>query len=122
MKLKHNKSKKPDPRCHESEGMIDVELTDEEFCILAKGAHERGITFNHFCERLLVNYIMDHKGDSEEPKRTPYDDALDEVRAIEGICDGCGDYPHPNVNCDPAEALKWASTHSTTGKPKKRRK
>lgn len=52
--------KRPKGRKADQNGDVEVEvdLTDEEFLVLAKGAHERNITFNHYVERLLCLYLL----------------------------------------------------------------
>ena len=35
---------------------IELDITDEEFCVLAKLAHEKDVTFN----QLIVEILMDH--------------------------------------------------------------
>ena len=40
---------------------IPVDLTDEEFLVIAKMAHERDITFNKMVETILWNYINEIK-------------------------------------------------------------
>jgi len=37
---------------------IQVELTDDEFLKIAKLAHENDITFNHMCERILTEAML----------------------------------------------------------------
>ena len=36
---------------------VDIELSDESFLILAKGAHELDITFNQHCANLLSKFL-----------------------------------------------------------------
>lgn len=46
---------------------VDLQLTDEEFCVLAKLAHEKDITFNKLIEEVLMQHIkefMENTGDS----------------------------------------------------------
>jgi len=38
-------------------GIVTIELTDEQFLILAKEAHEQDITFNQLVNKLLRKYI-----------------------------------------------------------------
>ena len=40
---------------------IDIELTDEEFCVLAKEAHAQDITFNKYIEQILVQFLAQYK-------------------------------------------------------------
>ena len=40
---------------------IDLQLTDEEFCVLAKLAHEKDITFNKLIEEILMEHIKEFK-------------------------------------------------------------
>jgi hypothetical protein len=40
---------------------IDIELTDAEFCQIARMAHERDITFNKMIEVILWSYINANK-------------------------------------------------------------
>ncbi len=43
--------------------MVDmpIELSDDEFLVIAKMAHERDITFNKMVETILWNYINEAK-------------------------------------------------------------
>ena len=45
---------------------VQIELTDAEFCVLAKLAHEQDITFNKLIESILREYInlLNNIGDS----------------------------------------------------------
>lgn len=45
------------------EKMVDmpIDLSDEEFCAIAKMAHERDITFNKMVEIILWDYINNTK-------------------------------------------------------------
>lgn len=36
---------------------IELDLTDEEFCVLAKAAHELDMTFNAYIAHILKIYI-----------------------------------------------------------------
>ena len=36
---------------------IELDITDEEFCILAKRAHELDITFNQYMETVIREFI-----------------------------------------------------------------
>lgn len=36
---------------------IELDITDEEFLILAKQAHELDITFNQYINKILKDYI-----------------------------------------------------------------
>lgn len=40
---------------------IDIELSDEDFLILAKMAHERDITFNQLVEEILSKALEEGK-------------------------------------------------------------
>jgi hypothetical protein len=42
-------------------GTIEIELTDEEFLHVAKLAHENDITFNKMVERILIDFMENHK-------------------------------------------------------------
>lgn len=42
-------------------GIIEIELTDEEFLHVAKMAHENDITFNKMVERILIAFMENHK-------------------------------------------------------------
>ena len=44
---------------------VDIELTNEQFLILAKEAHEKDITFNQLVEEALREAIEEHKRDPE---------------------------------------------------------
>jgi hypothetical protein len=39
---------------------ITIDLTDEEFLMLARKAHEQDITFNQLCVNYLEDYIKNH--------------------------------------------------------------
>jgi len=45
---------------------IEIDLTDEEFCHIAKMAHERDITFNQMVEHILSEEIKRIKGAENE--------------------------------------------------------
>jgi len=40
---------------------IEIELSDEDFLILAKEAHKRDITFNQFVEEILSKALEEEK-------------------------------------------------------------
>lgn len=40
---------------------IEIDLSDEEFCHIARMAHERDITFNEMVEVILWHYINEAK-------------------------------------------------------------
>ncbi len=42
----------------DDDGVIEVQLTDAEFIMLAKEAHRQNVTFNHLCERLIVRHLL----------------------------------------------------------------
>ena len=37
---------------------IEIELTDKEFLVLAKMAHEQDITFNKLCQNILKEFFI----------------------------------------------------------------
>lgn len=47
-----NKTQIPDNR-----EVISVDITDEEFLVLAKAAHAEDLTFNHYVEKLLWEVV-----------------------------------------------------------------
>ncbi len=113
---------------HESEGMVDIDIPDEEFLWIAREAHQRDITFNHMFERIMVRYLLAHKDDPADAIRYNADGSVAGVELKDGtiakaklkkpkVCDGCGDTPYPNMNCDDTAALRYGQT-----KPKKKPK
>jgi hypothetical protein len=46
---------------HESEKEVKIDISDQDFLVLAKRAHELNITFNHLVERLMMNYLLADK-------------------------------------------------------------
>lgn len=53
---------------------VPVDLSDDEFLVIAKMAHDRDITFNEMVEAILWNYINETKSKiptltDEAPKR-----------------------------------------------------
>jgi hypothetical protein len=40
---------------------IELELSDEEFCVLAKEAHMLDLTFNQYVSKILSEYIESFK-------------------------------------------------------------
>jgi len=47
-----NKIQTPDNR-----ETISLDITDEEFLVLAKAAHAEDLTFNHYVEKLLTEVV-----------------------------------------------------------------
>lgn len=45
---------------------ISLDLTDEEFIFLAKGAHEADMTFNDFINKLLLEHIKEIEGSDKK--------------------------------------------------------
>jgi predicted HicB family RNase H-like nuclease len=41
----------------EEEETIQIDITDDQFLILAKAAHEKNITFNQYVNQVLKEYI-----------------------------------------------------------------
>ena len=58
---------------------VDLQLTDEEFCVLAKLAHEKDITFNKLIEEILLEAIKEFKeatGDQLNGITTDFDSVV----------------------------------------------
>jgi hypothetical protein len=45
---------------------VDVELTDKEFYIIAKQAHEADLTFNDYCNKILIDFLKLHEFDNSK--------------------------------------------------------
>lgn len=41
----------------DSREVVQLELTEHEFYILAKGAHELDLTFNKYVEKILLDFL-----------------------------------------------------------------
>ena len=42
---------------------IEIEMTDEEFLIIAKAAHEKNLTFNRMCCKVLEDFVENYGTD-----------------------------------------------------------
>lgn len=77
---------------------VEIDISDKDFLILAKKAHERGITLNELCVQLLQEYI--------EGKEISNDDILEEK-----LISATRDIVRIGVTEETLKAYGYAFTH-----------